>query len=306
MALTAVATTLNNETYPPNIAKAMDTFTAAAVADISTLAGGAQAGVAPTHVVDLATTAALPAGTYSSTNKTFSVTATGTLTVDGQVTTLGQRILVANQATASQNGIYKVTTAGAGGGSPVAAVLTRDADALVTADFQPGMLVSTSGLGTTNPSSVYVFTSAAGFVLDTNNATYAKVATLNEFVKAVSVQAPQAQTSSAVAEFIMGMLSGSGNITAAYFCPMTTSTPATGSNSQALAITRYNASGSSQGAVAGASIANATPATALTRFTLGAITNGAWSDGDVLTAKTTLTGTATLPAGVWVVVGTPN
>lgn len=56
---------------------------------------------------------------------TFTYTATGVDTIDGVALTLGMRILVKNQTSSFQNGIYTVTTAGAIG---VAGVLTRSTD----------------------------------------------------------------------------------------------------------------------------------------------------------------------------------
>lgn len=87
------------------------------------------AGLTPKLPVRLASAAALPTGSYSNgtagVGATFTVTATGTLTVDGVLTALNNRILVKDQSDATQNGVYKVTTAGAVG---VQAVLTRDTD----------------------------------------------------------------------------------------------------------------------------------------------------------------------------------
>jgi hypothetical protein len=76
------------------------------------------------------------AGTYTangnSTNDapllvdTFTVTATGNVTIDGYIVQLGDRILLAGQTTSSQNGIYLCTTFGNTG---VSAVFVRDNDA---------------------------------------------------------------------------------------------------------------------------------------------------------------------------------
>ena len=76
------------------------------------------------------------AGTYTangnSTNDapllvdTFTVTATGNVTIDGYIVQLGDRILLAGQTTSSQNGIYLCTTFGTTG---VSAVFVRDNDA---------------------------------------------------------------------------------------------------------------------------------------------------------------------------------
>lgn len=84
----------------------------------------------------LATAAALPACTAagSGVGKTLTGNANAVLTVDGVATVLDDRILVKDQGTGTDNGIYKVTTEGTAG---VAFVLTRatdfDADAEVTA-----------------------------------------------------------------------------------------------------------------------------------------------------------------------------
>jgi YD repeat-containing protein len=77
----------------------------------------------------VATVAALPTNTYSNGSSgdgaTLTATATGVLTVDGAALAAGDRVLVKNEGTASHNGLYKVTTAGATG---VAYVLTRDTE----------------------------------------------------------------------------------------------------------------------------------------------------------------------------------
>lgn len=79
----------------------------------------------PYAPVKLATIAVLsPANTYSVVDGKGTLTATGvgTLTVDGVLTVLNDRILVKNEAADLENGLYYVSTAGAGG---AAYVLTR-------------------------------------------------------------------------------------------------------------------------------------------------------------------------------------
>lgn len=87
------------------------------------------AGVSWQNPVALATTAALPSCTYNNgtagVGATLTATANGVLTVDLGTAEAGYSILVKNQATATQNGIYTVTTAGAVG-TPF--VLTRRTD----------------------------------------------------------------------------------------------------------------------------------------------------------------------------------
>jgi hypothetical protein len=101
----------------------------------------------------LATAAALPANTYLA--GVITITATGTLTVDGTVTALNDRILVKDEVAALGNGVYKVTTAGAVG---VAAVLTRSTDMDIAAEF-PGAFVFIE-TGTVNAAAGFVCTNS--------------------------------------------------------------------------------------------------------------------------------------------------
>jgi hypothetical protein len=77
----------------------------------------------------LATTAALASCTYSNgtagVGATLTATANGALTVDSVAVTVGQRILVKNQAAGLQNGVYDVTQTGSGA-APF--ILTRSTD----------------------------------------------------------------------------------------------------------------------------------------------------------------------------------
>jgi len=89
---------------------------------------------------------------------TFTVSATGAFVIDGYTTLLNDRILLKNQATATQNGIYVVTTAGTTG---VSAVLTRatDADNHIAGQVVPGDFVFVAK-GTLNQSSGWVQTAS--------------------------------------------------------------------------------------------------------------------------------------------------
>jgi hypothetical protein len=66
--------------------------------------------------VKVATTTVLPTVTYSNgtagVGATLTASANGILTIDGVATVLGDRILIKNQASGFQNGIYTVTTEG--------------------------------------------------------------------------------------------------------------------------------------------------------------------------------------------------
>jgi hypothetical protein len=105
----------------------------------------------------IATTAALPSNTYSGGVLTFS--ATGTVTVDGRTLLLNDIILVKNEGTAANNGLYTVTTAPSGG---VAGVLTRQASMNTGAEV-PGSYVFVE-TGTVNGGSGWVCTNANGTV----------------------------------------------------------------------------------------------------------------------------------------------
>ena len=84
---------------------------------------GVAAGLAIKASVQEATAVALPTNTYLA--GVITITATGTLTVDGVAVALNDRVLVKNEVAAANNGIYLCTTFGTTG---VAAVLTRSTD----------------------------------------------------------------------------------------------------------------------------------------------------------------------------------
>jgi hypothetical protein len=81
------------------------------------------------EAVELATTAALPANTYnngtSGVGATLTANANGALSVDSTLTVVGYRILVKNEVTQANNGVYTVTQVGSAG-TPY--ILTRAAD----------------------------------------------------------------------------------------------------------------------------------------------------------------------------------
>jgi hypothetical protein len=81
------------------------------------------------EAVSLATTAALPANTYnngsSGVGATLTATANGALSVDSTLTVVTERILVKNEATGANNGVYTVTQVGSAG-TPY--ILTRATD----------------------------------------------------------------------------------------------------------------------------------------------------------------------------------
>ncbi len=115
--------------------------------------------------VRLATAAALPTNTYLA--GVITITATGVLTVDGVAVALNDRLLVQNEATGANNGIYLCTTAGAVG---VAAVLTRATDSNPGAKILGGFVFTEAG--TVNAAAGFVNTNTSAPTLGTTAITY--------------------------------------------------------------------------------------------------------------------------------------
>ena len=107
--------------------------------------------------VKLATTANLSA-TYNNGAGTLTYDATGVQAVDGVNLALNDRVLVKDQSTGTQNGIYRVSTAPAVG---VAGVLTRATDADSNAEVTGGMFAFVEA-GSSNADNAYVLTSVTG------------------------------------------------------------------------------------------------------------------------------------------------
>jgi hypothetical protein len=99
----------------------------------------------------VATAAALSSATYNATDGTITLAATLNVVVDGHYLSLGDRILVKDEANKYSNGIYDVTTVG--NGSNVW-VLTRSDDLDSDADFYPNFKVSVIK-GSTNKDSIW-------------------------------------------------------------------------------------------------------------------------------------------------------
>ena len=103
--------------------------------------------------VRYATTADV-AGTYNNGAGTITAGSNGAFSIDSQVPTAGDRILLKNQSTTTQNGIYTVTTVGSGS---AAYVLTRTPDADAASEITGGAFVFVEE-GTANADNGYVFT----------------------------------------------------------------------------------------------------------------------------------------------------
>jgi len=115
----------------------------------------------------VATTADLSA-TYDNGAGTLTATANGAISVDGVSLSVGDRVLVKDQTTATENGIYKVTTTG---GSSAAFVLTRTPDADEASEVTGGAFTFVEE-GTANADNGYVATHNGTPTLGTDNITF--------------------------------------------------------------------------------------------------------------------------------------
>lgn len=120
--------------------------------------------------VRVATITALATSTYNNGNGTITANANGALTIDGVTVTAGDRVLIKDQASAVQNGIYTVTTTGSGS---AAFVLTRGPDADTAAELTGGTFFFVED-GTTNAENGYVATHNGTPTLGTTNILFAQ------------------------------------------------------------------------------------------------------------------------------------
>jgi hypothetical protein len=137
--------------------------------------------------VRVATEAAIT-GTYD--NGTGGVGATltydsnGAITVDGQALLINNRVLVKNQSTATQNGIYYVSTVGNAG---AAAVLTRALDADSSADVTGGLFTFVEE-GSTNADAGFVLSNVTGSAtLGTDGLTFTQFSGAGQVVAGVGL-----------------------------------------------------------------------------------------------------------------------
>lgn len=104
----------------------------------------------------VATVTALPTNIYnngtSGVGATLIGVATGVLTIDSYVVALGDYVLVTNEVSLANNGLYQCTTAGAVG---IAYVLTRAVDMNTPSEFS-GAFVPVSYQGTINKNSLWL------------------------------------------------------------------------------------------------------------------------------------------------------
>lgn len=108
---------------------------------------------------------------------TFTYTATGVDVLDGVSLTLGMRVLLKNQTTDFQNGIYTVTTAGALG---VAGILTRATDANQSGEWRTGDSTFVTA-GTTQSATTWAYTGIDSPTMGSTSLTFAQTAGQGSF-----------------------------------------------------------------------------------------------------------------------------
>jgi hypothetical protein len=125
-----------------------------------------------------ATATALPANTYnngaSGVGATLTASANGALSVDGAAPAAGVRILVQNEVTAANNGIYVVTQAG---GAAAPWILTRATDADSVGQLGPGLIVPVEAPGGATPGAannglVFISLGPSPFTVGTSSITF--------------------------------------------------------------------------------------------------------------------------------------
>lgn len=152
--------------YPPSLVAHM----AATATSTSDTAVTAATDVRDTKAsVRVATAAALPTNTRTS--NVLTASANGALAaVDGVTLVVGDRLLVKNEVTGANNGIYTVTTLGAAG-APF--TLTRATDANTSAKVSSGMFV-VANEGTANGDTGWLLTTNDPITLNTTALVFAQ------------------------------------------------------------------------------------------------------------------------------------
>lgn len=154
---------------------------------IKTYVDAVAAGLSPKDSVVVATTAALPSNTYNNgtggIGATLTGVATGTLTVDGHVVAINERVLVKDEVTGANNGIYLCTVAGAIG---VAYVLTRATDNNTSAEIVGAYTFVE--LGTVNASAGFVNTNSGTITVGTTAITWTQFSGAGEITAGTGLQ----------------------------------------------------------------------------------------------------------------------
>jgi hypothetical protein len=155
-----------------------------------------------------ATTAALPANSYAGGVLTASANAV-LVAIDGVTLTVGQRVLVMNEALQANNGIYTVTSVGAVGAPWI---LTRATDMSTSAEVAGSFTFAESG--TVNANGGFVVSGAGPYTLGTTAITWTQFSGAGEITASGGLQ-KAGNTISVVTGGLPVVNGGTGSTTAA-------------------------------------------------------------------------------------------
>ena len=133
--------------------------------------------------VSVATTADVSSWTYNNGAGTLTASGNGAVSLDSVALTLNMRVLVKNQDPATENGIYYVSTAGAGGAT---LVLTRATDANTGAELSGGTFVFVEQ-GTVAAENGYVFTHNGDATFGTTTLTVSQFSGAGQIIAGTSL-----------------------------------------------------------------------------------------------------------------------
>lgn len=151
----------------------------------------------------VATNGALPTNTYLV--GVITITATGTLTVDSYVVALNDYVLVKDEVTAANNGLYKCTIAGSIG---VQAVLTRATDMNAASEFS-GAFVPVSFQGTANKNSLWLCNPTGTVTIGTTAIPFTQLNGATDLIQGSGITISGNTVSITTAGVTNAMLSGS-------------------------------------------------------------------------------------------------
>lgn len=123
-------------------------------------------------------------------------------TIDGVVLATGDRILIKNQATGSENGIYVVAASGAP---------ARSADADASSEVTAGMFTFVEE-GTTNADTGWILTTNGTITLDSTSLTFTKFSSAGNVPEFVDIETPSGTVNGVNTTFSLGYTPVSGSV----------------------------------------------------------------------------------------------
>lgn len=167
-------------------------------------------GLQPKPTARARTTAALPTNVYNNGVSGVGATLTGALSgalpaQDGVTLSVGDYLLVFNEATAANNGLYTVTVAGSVG---AAYVLTRSTDMDASSEFN-GSFIVVDNEGTTFRNTLWMFNYVSGFTTGTSSVTFTNLNPTTSYTNGAGLSLSGTTFSIATGGVTNAMLAGS-------------------------------------------------------------------------------------------------